>query len=239
MSIRGATYCSGIGAPEAAAPEIEWLWCAEVDKFASTVHDARFGTPRAEGDPMYTLQSGAQHGVAVAFKPSHYTRGKDGAPNEIAPPLSADADKGNQDTVVGFYANDSGNDAGSNIAPTLRSMEGGGGNHPAVAFTERTRADGRNFESQEELAYALTNPGSGGRTHSRQIAAGMAVRRLTPTECERLQGFSDGFTAIDYRGKPAADGPRYRALGNSMAVPVMRWILTRLMAVSEGQEEKR
>lgn len=53
---------------------------------------------------------------------------------------------------------------------------------------------------------------------------GMQVRRLTPTECERLQGFPDGHTAITVRGKPAADGPRYKSLGNSMAVPVMAWI---------------
>jgi DNA (cytosine-5)-methyltransferase 1 len=50
------------------------------------------------------------------------------------------------------------------------------------------------------------------------------VRRLTPTECERLQGFPDGWTQVQHRGKLAADGPRYRALGNSMAVPVIRWI---------------
>ena len=48
----------------------------------------------------------------------------------------------------------------------------------------------------------------------------MRVRRLTPMECERLQGFPDGYTAIP----KAKDGPRYKALGNSMAVPVMRWI---------------
>jgi len=59
----------------------------------------------------------------------------------------------------------------------------------------------------------------------------MAVRRLTPVECERLQGFPDDYTLIDYRGKPAADGPRYKALGNSMAVPVMAWIGRRLAAV--------
>lgn len=56
----------------------------------------------------------------------------------------------------------------------------------------------------------------------------MQVRRLTPTECERLQGFPDGHTAIPVKGKPAADGPRYKALGNSMAVPVMRWIGLRI-----------
>jgi DNA (cytosine-5)-methyltransferase 1 len=62
------------------------------------------------------------------------------------------------------------------------------------------------------------------------VATALQVRRLTPTECERLQGFPDGWTAIPYRGKPAADGPRYKALGNSMAVPVMAWIGRRIDA---------
>lgn len=59
----------------------------------------------------------------------------------------------------------------------------------------------------------------------------MIVRRLTPKECERLQGFPDDWTKIPYRGKPAdecPDGPRYKAVGNSMAVPVMRWIFKRI-----------
>lgn len=59
------------------------------------------------------------------------------------------------------------------------------------------------------------------------------VRRLTPTECERLQGFPDGWTDIEYRGKPASDGPRYKALGNSWAVPCARWIGERLQMVDE------
>ena len=59
----------------------------------------------------------------------------------------------------------------------------------------------------------------------------LAVRRLTPRECERLQGFPDDWTAVPYRGKPAADGPRYKAIGNSMAVPVMRWIAERIAAI--------
>jgi DNA (cytosine-5)-methyltransferase 1 len=54
------------------------------------------------------------------------------------------------------------------------------------------------------------------------------VRRLTPRECERLQGFPDDWTLVPYRGKPAANGPRYKACGNSMAVPVMRWIGSRI-----------
>lgn len=63
------------------------------------------------------------------------------------------------------------------------------------------------------------------------VRIGSAVRRLTPRECERLQGFPDDYTAVPHRGKPAADGPRYKALGNSMAVPVMRWIGERIEAV--------
>ncbi len=120
------------------------------------------------------------------------------------------------------------------LCPTIQQPScSGGGRPPAVmAFTERTRKDGRNLECQADMAYALTNPGSGGRTHSRLLMQGTAVRRLTPRECERLQGFPDDYTAITYRGKPAADGPRYRALGNSMAVPVVRWIGERIAKVA-------
>ena len=60
------------------------------------------------------------------------------------------------------------------------------------------------------------------------LHAGQAVRRLTVAECEALQGFPRSYTLIIYRGKPAADGPRYKAIGNSMAVPVIRWILERI-----------
>ena len=66
------------------------------------------------------------------------------------------------------------------------------------------------------------------------VAMSSAVRRLTPIECERLQGFPDGFTRIPWRNKSAddcPDGPRYKAMGNSMAVPVMRWIGERIDAV--------
>lgn len=66
----------------------------------------------------------------------------------------------------------------------------------------------------------------------------MPVRKLTPTECERLQGFPDDYTKIPYKGKPAEDcpdTPRYKALGNSMAVPVMRWIFERIDVASKGR----
>jgi DNA (cytosine-5)-methyltransferase 1 len=66
--------------------------------------------------------------------------------------------------------------------------------------------------------------------HVHGVAVKMQVRRLTPVECERLQGFPDGYTAIPVKGKPAADSPRYKALGNSWAVPVVQWIGDRIDA---------
>ena len=96
------------------------------------------------------------------------------------------------------------------------------------------------YENQQGDVYesAVTNPvTTGGGKPGQGYAAvrdGLRVRRITPTECERLQGFPDGFTQIPYRNKPAEkcpDGPRYKALGNSMAVPVMRWIGERIQQV--------
>jgi len=104
--------------------------------------------------------------IPMAFKTSHYTRGKDGAPSEVCPPLTREADKGDQDPIV-------------------------------------------MASSQERFC----------------------VRRLTPDECEILMGFPKGYTKIPFRGKPAEecpDGPRYKALGNSFAVPVVAWIGKRI-----------
>ena len=67
--------------------------------------------------------------------------------------------------------------------------------------------------------------------HEPIVMQAMAVRRLTPTECERLQGFPDNYTDIKNKNKQTPDGPRYKALGNSMAVPVMRWIGERIQKV--------
>jgi DNA (cytosine-5)-methyltransferase 1 len=346
-------------------------------------------------------------GQAVAFKPSHYTRGKDGKPDEVAPPLSADADKGDQDTLVmrqsigfnwqngggygnandglgiteegtgplsrsqvpacvtgqrthalttraaaveedgtgrgtpivpvAFSAKDSGSDATEELSPTMRAMQHVDGNANAggqiavaygvdtynqtvsdvaiplrvgnakdslpaamVPFTKSKRAQSVNDDEswvsgevaptqnqfdvgdtrattvvafanrtrdgvkvpevmKDGVTPALTNPGNGGRAdavnvcafaqnqlgevrtngevmgtvNTNQNASGrntpmvhqaMQVRRLTPTECCRLQGFPDDHCDVTFRKKPAADGPKYRALGNSMAVPCMAWL---------------
>lgn len=77
---------------------------------------------------------------------------------------------------------------------------------------------------------------SDGNGHS-MVGTAMSVRRLTPTECERLQGFPDGYTAIPWRRKPAdqcPDGPRYKALGNSMATNCMEWIGERIRLIDSG-----
>lgn len=84
------------------------------------------------------------------------------------------------------------------------------------------------IEMGDDVAMALrASQGGGDKGHIMTSA----VRRLTPRECERLQGFPDDYTLVPWRGKEAVDGPRYKALGNSMAVPVMRWIGERIEIV--------
>ena len=83
---------------------------------------------------------------------------------------------------------------------------------------------------------ALTSAHDGAAQHLLQRSG--RVRRLTPREWERLQGFSDDYTLVPYRKGMMADGPRYKALGNSMAVPVMRWIGERIAAVEAIQISK-
>lgn len=114
--------------------------------------------------------------------------------------------------------------------PTLRSMghsnsHSNAGGHAAVAFDMRGRDGGAMPEGPHDTANIRAASGESSRSY---IAHPWAVRRLTPVECARLQGFPDDHTAITYRGKPAADGPQYKAYGNSMAVPVIRWIMERM-----------
>lgn len=130
--------------------------------------------------------------------------------------------------AVAFSCKDHGADAGE-ISPTLRSMghnesHANGGGQVAVAF---------GVGEQPEVGHCLRSAASKADKHesTTYIKQGTAVRRLTPIECERLQGFPDNYTAIPWRGKPAdqcPDGPRYKALGNSWAVPCFRWIAQRI-----------
>ena len=110
--------------------------------------------------------------------------------------------------------------------PTLNTMSGGQ-REPCVAF------GWQNSSSQGDSVSIEITP-TLDKSKTPAIKNNMQVRRLTPVECERLQGFPDDFTKIPYRGKPVdkcPDGPRYKAMGNSMAVPVMRWIGERIQKV--------
>ena len=82
------------------------------------------------------------------------------------------------------------------------------------------------FHATQDPISGSVSPALGSNMYAGVLHQG--VRRLTPRECERLQGFPDDWTLVPYRGKPAANGPRYKACGNSMAVPVMRWIGRRI-----------
>ncbi|MFN7881444.1 MAG: DNA cytosine methyltransferase, partial [bacterium] len=146
------------------------------------------------GDPMFTLQAGAQHGVAVC------------ATGEVFHALTSD----------GFDASEDGTGRGGGAVAVGFNWQNGGGYGNAN--------DG----------LGITEEGTGPLQRSQHpaVATAMRVRRLTPTECERLQGFPDGWTQVPYRGKPASDGPRYKAIGNSMAVPVMAWIGRRIAEVN-------
>jgi DNA (cytosine-5)-methyltransferase 1 len=123
--------------------------------------------------------------------------------------------------------------------PLHAASHANAGGQVAVAFQERGREGGRNVEAQTDLANSLNAPNGGGRRQEMNVVTpAMAVRRLTPLECERLMSFPDGYTAIEFRGKPAADGNRYRALGNSMVCVELEWIGRRIMEVEAVPEEK-
>lgn len=122
---------------------------------------------------------------------------------------------------------------GTNVGPmgTLRKGDGGlTSGVPFVAVGAVTVLGDRTHALTAEVADASED-----RTRRGQpIVAdeNLVVRRLTPRECERLMGFPDDHTFVTYRKKPAKDGPRYKSLGNSIAVPVLRWIGARLLAES-------
>lgn len=128
-------------------------------------------------------------------------------------------------------ADDNQAQAGHLVARNLNSHHGryDGGSDTLVAHA--LRADGGDAGDLAPTMRAVSHSGSHANAGG-QLAAmqGTAVRRLMPEECEALQGFPRGYTAIPYRARPAADGNRYRALGNSMAVPVVAWIGRAILA---------
>ena len=156
----------------------------------------------------------------------------------VTGPLTAGMSKGPRGTegvesnhVIAFGAQNSssqGDSVSTEVTPTLDKSK-----TPAVAF-----GIDHDLNAAKELMGPLIRGPQGAPRNS--ISQNMQVRRLTPTECERLQGFPDNFTQIPWRNKAAEncpDGPRYKAMGNSMAVPVMRWIGERIEMVEAHQME--
>ena len=107
------------------------------------------------------------------------------------------------------------------------------GQENAIAFAQNQLGEIRTGD----VAGTLNQNFNASGRNTPMIRQGTAVRRLTPRECERLQGFPDDHTLIPWRGKMASDGPRYKALGNSMAVPVMRWIGERISRLNSSIKE--
>jgi site-specific DNA-cytosine methylase len=156
---------------------------------------------------------------------------------------------------IAFSAIDDGRDATEGLSPTLR-VGGNANGVMGVAFdtynqtlsdvnqTIKSPVGGANESIGTVLAPALTTNNPSRSPQASEVTqqvnavyqASMAVRRLTPVECERLQGFPDGYTNIRTN---CPDGPRYKALGNSMAVPVMKWIGQRIADYEKNVEGKQ
>jgi site-specific DNA-cytosine methylase len=173
----------------------------------AVVHCSDTATTVTSSGPPYSRTGNERveaEALAVTFQPGNLRRDAGADPStEATTTLKASA--GDQMPHVAYPLKDP-----NDIACDAERRQNGIGENGDPAFTLRT---------------AVT-PG---------VMTAMAVRRLTPVECERLQGFPDNWSRIPWKGKPeedCPDGPRYKACGNSMAVPVMRWIGERIAAVT-------
>jgi DNA (cytosine-5)-methyltransferase 1 len=186
------------------------------------------------GDPCPTLTKGDKH--AVLYE-NHPNDSRVTGPHDVAPSCVSRYGTGGGNVplvqeAIAFPATMSGTQCAKtkNLSPAICSV-----NQTAIAFEPgiATR-EGSESRFVKELSPTLRK-----EMGDNQVAVSdsrMAVRRLTPKECERLQGFPDDHTLIPWRNKPAdqcPDGPRYKALGNSMAVPCMAWIGKRIDAVEK------
>jgi len=201
---------------------------------------------RTEGGPqgigvsqdgsMYTLTKTDVHGVAQPqYFESHPNDSRVTGPHDVGNTVSARYGTGGGNTpivsqpiAVDLY---NGTIQGQ-TACTLTSEMGVAG-HSGPKLLEPIAVDCFNQTINEKTSQTIGSSASD-VNHYGAVLQTMAIRRLTPKECERLQGFPDDWTKIPYRNKPAdqcPDGPRYKACGNSMAVPVMRWIGTRIQMI--------
>jgi DNA (cytosine-5)-methyltransferase 1 len=191
------------------------------------------GTGATEGGPMFTLTKTDIHAVA---QPVAWTQNQREEVRLLGDKVGAIALPGTHQTN---YIAEPVHQMPGSVAPTI------GASGPPYSRTgnERVEAEALAVTVHPIIAPCITASNDPSRSPqssevTQQVAAvhqaTMAVRRLTPVECERLQGFPDNWSRISWKGKPeedCPDGPRYKACGNSMAVPVMRWIGERIAAV--------
>jgi DNA (cytosine-5)-methyltransferase 1 len=175
---------------------------------------------------MYTLNATGVHGVAqpISFDMAQITSKANGTRVESGLPVSTLA-KGSQMHVAQpiAFTTEQTPKFNNDQAMTLTSTQ----YKRPQCVTQSTIVHGTQDPCVSDIAFTQGTNNGGENVLMQQ----MAVRRLTPKECERLQGFPDNYTDIMPKGKPTSDGPRYKALGNSMAVPVMAWIGKRIQEV--------
>lgn len=219
--------------------------CGADDNQAQAGHLIAFGGGNTAGH-IDVATACTAHGIRLDFDTEtfavHGTQDPD-TNCELAHTLGRN--NGQENACIAFSYKDNGADATSDLSPTIRAgnhdkSHANSGQQPAIAYAfkagQGAKAGGIGYA--EEQSPTLTSASSGTNL-APAVMHGVAVRRLTPIECERLQGFPDNHTLIGWRGKNAdecPDGPRYKAIGNSMAVPVMRWIGERIAAALPGEK---
>jgi site-specific DNA-cytosine methylase len=223
-------------------------------KRAQSTTDDESWVEAEQTNTLNAFDTGERDTHAVAFSPGNLKRGAGAGPNEeVFPTLKCSAGRGADDQrpcVAQAMAFDwqKGNDV-NNARPS--TMNPSSECTPTISTT-RTPAvmqahgfystGGTHGVNQHPEVSPAVKVGSGlGIPSPPAVAQSMTVRRLTPRECERLQAFPDDYTLIPWRKKPSdqcPDGPRYKALGNSMAVNCMEWIGERIAAY-EAKERKQ
>jgi DNA (cytosine-5)-methyltransferase 1 len=183
----------------------------------------REGGAMPECDDVASIRSsdGGSSRSYVAFQSKQSSTSRAPSHDGIAPTLDQAKAGG---AAILFQTRGSNISAGDSVAGTIgENANRASGSAPMVAVAINGRHEGR-------LGDAAGTLSSGGADSVSQFNGVLtdAVRRFTPRECERLMGLPDDHTLVRYRSKPAKDGPRYRAIGNSMAVPVLAWIGRRI-----------
>jgi DNA (cytosine-5)-methyltransferase 1 len=193
------------------------------------------GNNPKSGDPCHPLAAGA-HPPAIAQPMAYNISPGKGALKEDIHITDADATK----TLDASASNPAMHQGGTAILQPIAFSGQMSNPQTDVDMTQTLQAKNPMAVAHSVVAPTLTAANDPSRSpQSSEVTqqvysvyqSSMAVRRLTPKECERLQGFGDNYTDIQPKGKPTPDGPRYKALGNSMAVPVMAWIGQRIEQV--------